>query len=80
SIDSQVATDAIQTLGLQSEVSENPNLSEVQALYVVVNKSHPRAGETLDIVNRGLRVMQESGEWYDIVSTALGRQMVAKVN
>ncbi|MGB5870294.1 MAG: transporter substrate-binding domain-containing protein [Albidovulum sp.] len=80
SIDSQGATDTMKPLGLQSEVSENPNLSEVQALYVVVNKSHPRAGETLDIVNRGLRVMQESGEWYDIVSTALGRQMAAKVN
>lgn len=80
SIDSQVAADSIKTLGLTNEVAENPNLNDVQALYVVVHKNHPRAAETLDIVNRGLHVMQDSGEWQSIVTEALAREMLAKAN
>lgn len=80
SLDSLVAADNIASLGLQNEVVENQNLGDVNELYVVVNKKHPRAKETLDLLNAGLREMVSSGEWYDIVSTALERQMSAHTN
>lgn len=80
SLDALVAADNIASLGLQDEVVENPNLGEVNELYVLVHKKHPRAEETLELLNAGLREMVSSGEWYDIVSTALKRQMVAGTN
>ncbi|MGB3315126.1 MAG: transporter substrate-binding domain-containing protein [Albidovulum sp.] len=80
SIDSMVAADTISTLGLTDQVVENQNLGAVKELYVLVHKNHPRGQETLDLLNAGLREMVSSGEWYDIVSTALQRQMAEKVN
>lgn len=80
SLDSLVAADNIASLGLGDEIVENQNLGEVNELYVVVNKKHPRAKETLDLLNTGLREMVSSGEWYEIVSTALKRQMVGATN
>jgi polar amino acid transport system substrate-binding protein len=80
SLDSMVAADTIATLGLTDEVVENQNLGAVKELYVLVHKNHPRGQETLDLLNAGLRQMVSSGEWYDIVSTDLQRQMTAKVN
>ncbi len=80
SLDSMVAADTIATLGLTEEVVENQNLGAVKELYVLVHKNHPRGKETLDLLNAGLREMVSSGEWYDIVSTDLQRQMAAKVN
>ncbi|MGB7242112.1 MAG: transporter substrate-binding domain-containing protein [Sulfitobacter sp.] len=79
-IDSQVAVETIAALGLKNEITENPNLGAVDALYVLVHKDQERAAETLDILNRGLREMQESGEWFEIVSTTLERRMVAQTN
>jgi polar amino acid transport system substrate-binding protein len=79
-LDSMVAADTISTLGLTDQVVENPNLGAVKELYVLVHKNHPRGQETLDLLNAGLREMVNSGEWYDIVSTALQRQMTTKIN
>lgn len=79
-LDSLVAVDTINSLGLTDQVVENQNLGAVKELYVLVHKNHPRGQETLDLLNAGLREMVNSGEWYDIVSAALQRQMTAHVN
>ncbi|WP_276320882.1 hypothetical protein [Aliiroseovarius marinus] len=36
---------------------------------------NPDGEAVLEILNRGLDIMQQSGEWRDIVSTALRHQM-----
>lgn len=79
-LDSQVASVMISDMGLDGEVVENPNLGEVNALYVVVHKQNPRGREVLDFLNAGLADMMKTGEWYDIVSKALTRQMKLQTN
>lgn len=79
-LNSQVASDMIAEMGLSGEVVENPNLGEVNALYVVVHKQNPRGREVLDFLNAGLADMMKTGEWYDIVSKALNRQLQLQVN
>lgn len=79
-MDSMVAADTIASMGLTEAVVENQNLGAVKELYVLVHKNHPRGQETLDLLNTGLRQMVSSGEWYDIVSQALQRQMTSQVN
>ncbi len=80
SMDSQAASDIVAQMHLDGEVIENPNLGEVNALYVVVHKQNPRGREVLDFLNKGLGEMMKTGEWYDIVSTALNRQMKLQTN
>jgi polar amino acid transport system substrate-binding protein len=37
----------------------------------VISKRNPRAKEYMEIVNRGIAEMRETGEWYDLVATGL---------
>ncbi|MEZ5886123.1 MAG: transporter substrate-binding domain-containing protein [Paracoccaceae bacterium] len=70
-LDTTVAADEIAELGLTGQVSENPQLSSVKTLHVIAHKSNPDAVAALDLLNEGILEMYESGEWYDVVSTAL---------
>ncbi|OED50738.1 hypothetical protein AB838_01000 [Rhodobacteraceae bacterium (ex Bugula neritina AB1)] len=70
-LDTLVASDTLATMGLAGQIKENPNLGEVKSLHAIVHKDHPRADETLDLLNRGLKEMSVSGEWYAIISKAL---------
>ncbi|PWE31389.1 peptidoglycan-binding protein LysM [Maritimibacter sp. 55A14] len=79
-IDSLVGTDMIEFMGLTNEIVENQNLGKVSALHVLVHKDNSRGKETLDLLNAGLREMVGSGEWYDIVSSALRRGMMREMN
>jgi hypothetical protein len=45
----------------------------LQSLHVVAHKSNQRAVDMIGQLDAGLIEMYESGEWYDIVSTALAR-------
>jgi polar amino acid transport system substrate-binding protein len=71
SIDAEVGDAAIAQLGLRGEYEQNPHLSTLQSLHVIAHKSNPRAVEMIVQLDSGLVEMYESGEWYDIVSTAL---------
>jgi polar amino acid transport system substrate-binding protein len=73
SMDAQVGDAAVVQLGLIDLVEQNPHLLSIQTLHVMAHKSNPRAVAMLDQLDEGLFEMYESGEWYEIVSTALRR-------
>lgn len=73
SIDAEVGDSAIASLGLTGRFTQNPHLMTLQSLHVIAHKSNPRAVEMVVQLDSGLVEMYESGEWYDIVSTALSQ-------
>lgn len=77
-IDAEVATSAIVRLGLTADVEQNPFLSTVESLHVIAHKSNERAVATIGMLNEGITEMSESGEWYDVVSTALATARLQK--
>ena len=76
SIDAEVGDSAIALLGLTGQFTQNPHLMSLQSLHVIAHKSNARAVETVVQLDSGLVEMYESGEWYDIVSTALAQNSV----
>lgn len=73
SIDAEVGDSAISALGMTGQFVQNPHLMSLQSLHVIAHKSNPRAVEMVVQLDSGLVEMYESGEWYDIVSTALAQ-------
>jgi ABC-type amino acid transport substrate-binding protein len=73
-VDAEVGDAAVSKLGLISTVGANPHLSTIVSLHVIAYKSNPRAVAMLGQLDAGLIEMYQSGEWYEIVSTALARQ------
>ncbi|NHB77920.1 transporter substrate-binding domain-containing protein [Rhodobacter calidifons] len=78
SVDSEVGDATIAKLGLISTIGQNPHLSTILSLHVIAHKSNPRAVAMLGKLDAGVIEMYESGEWYDIVSTALSKQRQAE--
>ena len=74
SIDAEVGDATVAKLDLIAEVGANPHLSTIVSLHVIAHKSNPRAVAMLGQLDAGLIEMYQSGEWYDIVSTALAPQ------
>jgi ABC-type amino acid transport substrate-binding protein len=74
SVDMEVGDSAVAKLGLIASVGQNPHLSTILSLHVIAHKSNPRAVDMLRQLDAGMIEMYESGEWYDIVSSALVRQ------
>jgi hypothetical protein len=48
-------------------------LATIQTLHVIAHKSNERAVKVVEMLNEGVMEMYLSGEWYDIVSTALAQ-------
>lgn len=74
SVDAEVGDAAIAKLGLISTVGQNPQLSTIVSLHVIAYKSNARAVAMLAELDKGLMEMYQTGEWYDIVSSALALQ------
>ncbi|MGB0902613.1 LysM peptidoglycan-binding domain-containing protein [Halocynthiibacter sp.] len=74
-LDVQVASDAIADIDMEITIVENPNLLEIKSLNIMTHVDNPEGQAVLDTLNRGLTIMQNSGEWHEIVSTALKYQM-----
>jgi ABC-type amino acid transport substrate-binding protein len=70
-IDAEVGDSAIAKLGLTAEVEQNPHLMTLQSLHVIAHKSNARAVDMVGNIDAGVIEMYKSGEWYDIVSSAL---------
>lgn len=70
-IESQLSNITIQDMGLTDQIVENPRLSSIQSAAVMAWKANPKARGYLDIINRGLAEMRQSGEWNSIVSGSL---------
>lgn len=75
SIDAEVGDTAIANLGIAEDVQSNPYLMSMQSLHVIAHKSNAAAVELIGKLDAGAIEMYESGEWYDIVSTALAANM-----
>ncbi len=73
SIDAEVGDSAIAQLGMIGEFVQNPHLMTLDSLHVIASKSNPRAVAMVKMLDQGIVEMYESGEWYDIVSSALSR-------
>ncbi len=74
-IEAHLAVEAIGRLGYEHRIIENPNLAAIKSLNVMTHKDNPDGEAILETLNQGLAIMQQSGEWRDIVSTALRHQM-----
>ncbi len=74
-IEAHLAVEAINRLGYQHQIIENPNLAAIKSLNVMTHKDNPDGEAVLETLNQGLAIMQQSGEWRDIVSTALRYQL-----
>lgn len=80
SIGSKMAWDSIEQLGLTATVVENPNLAHVDTLNVMIHKSNANAAGYITMLNAGLQIMRDSGEWYHLVSSGLNAQAVRHSN
>ncbi len=78
SVDAEVGDATVARMGLISKIGTNPHLSTIVSLHVIAHKSNPRAVAMLGQLDAGLIEMYQSGEWYDIVSTALLAQRKAE--
>lgn len=58
--------ETVAKMGLQDKVSPLPHELSVEGLHVLIHKTHPRATILLNYVNKGLKALQESGE-YDAI-------------
>ncbi len=74
-IEAHLAVEAISRLGYEHRIIENPNLAAIKSLNVMTHKDNPDGEAILETLNQGLTIMQQSGEWRDIVSSALRHQM-----
>jgi hypothetical protein len=72
-IDAEVGDATILQLGLTAEVQQNPHLATLLSLHVIAHKSNQRAVDMIGQLDTGLIEMYQTGEWYEIVSTALAR-------
>lgn len=78
SIDAEVGDAALAELGLAAEVEQNPQLVTLLSLHVIAHKSNQRAVDMIGQLDTGLIEMYQSGEWYEIVSTALAQKDLAQ--
>ncbi|MFM2319731.1 MAG: hypothetical protein RLZZ215_2352 [Pseudomonadota bacterium] len=58
--------ETIAKMGLQDQVAALPRELSVEGLHVLIHKTHPRATILLNYVNKGLKAIQDSGE-YDAI-------------
>jgi ABC-type amino acid transport substrate-binding protein len=73
SIDAEVGDAAAAKLGLTARVEQNPHLTTLLSLHVIAHRSNQQAVDMIGQLDAGLIEMYQSGEWYEIVSTALAQ-------
>ncbi|WP_103256760.1 LysM peptidoglycan-binding domain-containing protein [Tabrizicola aquatica] len=71
SIEIETSTANFEELDATDKVALNPALATFNTHHFVISKKNPRAGEYMEMVNRGISEMRETGEWYDLVATGL---------
>jgi ABC-type amino acid transport substrate-binding protein len=73
SVDAEVGDAAAAKLGLTATVEQNPHLTTLLSLHVIAHRSNQRAVDMIGQLDTGLIEMYQSGEWYEIVSSALAQ-------
>ena len=61
----------IKAQALEGQVSEIGDLAGIQTLHVLSPKNNPYGRTYLTLINRGLRDLRESGDWFEVVSRHL---------
>ena len=74
-IEAHLAVETISRLGYDFDIIENPHLAAIKPLNIMTHKDNPDGEAILETLNAGLAIMQQSGEWSDIVTTILRHQM-----
>lgn len=74
SIDTAVGEATLNRMRMTGKFTQNPYLTRVLSLHVIAHKSNAKAVSMLKMLDEGALEMNQSGEWWDIVSTALERQ------
>jgi polar amino acid transport system substrate-binding protein len=71
SIEIESAVDSIERADLVGEVVQNPYLIKLASLHFATHVTNERGKSYLQMLNRGLAEMRDTGEWYDIVAGTL---------
>jgi polar amino acid transport system substrate-binding protein len=71
SIEVESAVDSMERAGATETVVQNPYLIKIASLHFATHVTNKRGKEYLQMLNRGLAEMRETGEWYDIVAGTL---------
>ncbi|OYX24840.1 MAG: hypothetical protein B7Z10_08140 [Rhodobacterales bacterium 32-66-7] len=71
SIEVESAVDSIERGDLVGDIVQNPYLIKIASLHFATHVTNARGIEYLEMLNRGLAEMRETGEWYDIVASTL---------
>lgn len=66
-----ISEEEIKKQGLTAKVAELSDLAGIQTLHVISPKTNPYGRTYLTLINRGLRQVRESGEWFEVVSRHL---------
>ncbi|MEM6549281.1 MAG: transporter substrate-binding domain-containing protein [Pseudomonadota bacterium] len=74
SVNVLLAEEEVARQSLRGHVVENSDLSTVRTLHVLSPKSNPFGRTYIALINRGLRSLRESGEWFAVVSRHLAER------
>ncbi|MCU0828340.1 MAG: transporter substrate-binding domain-containing protein [Tabrizicola sp.] len=67
----EASNDIFVRLDAMDRVVINPVLVQILSLHFLASKDNPRGKEYIEMLNKGITEMRESGEWYDILATTL---------
>jgi ABC-type amino acid transport substrate-binding protein len=67
----EASNDTFERLDAMDRVAINPVLVQILSMHLLTSKENPRGKEYIEMLNRGITEMRESGEWYDILATTL---------
>lgn len=67
----EASNDIFVKLDAMDRVVINPVLVQILSLHFLASKDNPRGKEYIEMLDRGIIEMRESGEWYDILATTL---------
>jgi ABC-type amino acid transport substrate-binding protein len=67
----EASNDTFERLDAMDKVVINPVLVQILSMHMLTSKENPRGKEYIEMLNKGITEMRESGEWYDIMATTL---------
>jgi ABC-type amino acid transport substrate-binding protein len=67
----EASNDTFENLDAMDKVVINPVLVQILSMHLLTSKQNPRGKEYIEMLNKGITEMRESGEWYDIMATTL---------
>lgn len=67
----EASNDTFERLDVMDKVIINPVLVQILSMHLLTSKENPRGKQYIEMLNKGITEMRESGEWYDILATTL---------